>query len=77
MPDEQVIDTRPWERLHELAQAGDAQALGAFIESLPVAETVRAVSRLDADERTRIMGMLPAGISQAEVEEAGEGLVAD
>ena len=44
MPDEEEVDTRPWERLHELLQAGDAQAIGVFIESLAVAEAVRGAS---------------------------------
>ena len=77
MPDEEVIDTRPWERLHELLQAGDAQAVGAFIESLPVAEAVRAVSRLDAEERTRVMGMLTARQAAAVVGASPEAQAQD
>jgi magnesium transporter len=52
------VDARPWDQLHDLAQAGDGRALGAFIETLPTSEAVRGVSRLDSDDRGKMFAML-------------------
>ena len=48
-------DPRPWDSLIDIAKKGDAQELGQYIESLPAAEAVRAISRLDGDEQSKVL----------------------
>src|SRR5688572_11530306 len=52
---DETADLRPWDSLVEIAQSGDAQQLGAFIDSLPAAEAVRAISRLDSEDQSKVL----------------------
>ena len=50
-----VITAEPWERLRELAQRADTQALESYLDSLPPSEAIRALFRLDSDEQQRVL----------------------
>ena len=58
MAEEEVIDSKPWERLIELLPGNDAAAVESYVESLPMAEAVRAVSRLSEEDRIKAMDVL-------------------
>lgn len=58
MTEDQATDTRPWERLQEISQSRDADALRVFVESLPVTEAVRAVSRIDVAQQAEVFSLL-------------------
>lgn len=58
MADEDVTDEKPWQRLEEISHTGDVAAVGEYVDALPTTESVRAVSRLDPEQRSRVMGML-------------------
>jgi magnesium transporter len=47
-----------WVRVRELLEAGDAQALGAFVDALPESDCVHAFDRLSGEERTRTLQLL-------------------
>ncbi|WDQ17995.1 magnesium transporter [Rhodopirellula sp. P2] len=53
-------DWRPWERLGELAEAGDAEALEGFLSSLAANDQALALSRLDEEHHTAVLTLLPA-----------------
>lgn len=55
---ETIIDVRPWERLTELLETGDSEAVSAFLDELPAGESTRAISRLDEDDQTRLFMLL-------------------
>ncbi len=48
----------PWERLRELVAGGKAEPLEEFLDSLPPWEQARAVSRLDDEERSKLLTVL-------------------
>lgn len=52
-------DLHPWERLAALIEAGEAEAVERFVETLPLGEMGRILSRLDEEDRGRLLQMLP------------------
>jgi len=58
-----AADWRPWEQLLDLADAGDADALAAFLSELPREELPHAFSRLAPEERGRVLGLVPAELA--------------
>ncbi len=63
------MSERPWEKINELADAGEAVELEQYIESLSPADTAWAVERLDDDERRKLLAALPAGAAAELIEE--------
>ncbi|MFG0267365.1 MAG: magnesium transporter [Rhodopirellula sp. JB055] len=57
---EPLSDWRPWERLGELAEAGDAEGLRNFLLSLAAHDQALALSRLDEDHHTAVLTLLSA-----------------
>jgi magnesium transporter len=55
---EVVVEERPWDRLRDLALAGDRDALEAILEDLPASEAVRALLRLDPEDQQRLLTTL-------------------
>lgn len=55
-----VDDERPWERLTELIDQGDSEALGEFLSLLSVSQRGLAVSRIEPDQRIRLLESLSA-----------------
>ena len=49
---------KTWEVLAQLAAAGDAKGLEAYVESIGPSETFRAILRLDPEERERVLTTL-------------------
>ena len=56
------VEMDSWERLRELAESGDLQALEGFLTSLAPKDLARAISRLNLEEQSNVISMLtPAG----------------
>lgn len=51
-------DPRPWDALEQFASAGDARQLQQFIDSLAPGESVRALTRANADVQRKVLIML-------------------
>jgi len=51
---------RPWERLGELADAGDSDALVEFVDSLSASDQALALSRLDDAHHKTVLTTMPA-----------------
>ena len=49
---------RPWIRLGELVEKGDAEQLVAFLDSLTPAQTARAIGHLEEDAKNRMLSLL-------------------
>jgi magnesium transporter len=58
-----------WEAIQQLLEEGDAEVLGAFVDSLPVSELLRALSRLAPSERELLLRELPAETAANLIEE--------
>ena len=57
--------TEPWIELRELCRTESPQAIAAFLETLPPIEVARAISRLEADERRRVLTAIdPEGAAE-------------
>jgi len=56
-----VPDERPWERLEELADAGEAEPLSAYLDSLSASDQALALSRTDQAHHQIVMTTLPVG----------------
>lgn len=52
------LDTKPWELIGELLEAGSATGLNNLLEALGPAETALAISRLEHEQRSRLMALL-------------------
>lgn len=50
---------RPWIRLGELVEKGDADELVAYLDTLTPAQTARAIGHLDEQANNRLLGLLP------------------
>ncbi len=48
----------PWEELHEILEARDAERLHDYLEQIGPAETARAISRMDQEYQTRLLLLL-------------------
>ncbi|NQV55604.1 MAG: magnesium transporter [Rhodospirillales bacterium] len=58
---EPVDEADPWDRLLELAEAGDEAELGRFFSSLEPSEAVRAILRLEPDHQEMVLtGLNPS-----------------
>jgi magnesium transporter len=72
--------TEPWEELRRLL-AEDRDGIQPFLASLPLGDTVRAVSRMEEDERQALLTMLPpdeaATILQALPDPQAAGAIGD
>ncbi|SMP51484.1 magnesium transporter [Neorhodopirellula lusitana] len=55
-----IVDERPWEKLTELADLGNAAPLVEFIENLTASDQALALSRLDEEHRKTVLTTLPA-----------------
>lgn len=55
---EPIVEDRPWDRLRDLALAGDRTTLEAMLEDLPASEAVRALLRLDPEDQQRLLTTL-------------------
>ena len=55
---ESIVENRPWDKLRDLAFAGDRTALEAMLEDLPASEAVRALLRLDPEDQRRLLTTL-------------------
>ncbi|MCM2369749.1 magnesium transporter [Aporhodopirellula aestuarii] len=60
---ELLVETldRPWERLEELAEAGDPEPLAAFLDSLSAGDQALALSRTDEAHHQLVLKTLPIG----------------
>jgi len=63
--------------MEELLERGDHRALIAFAEELGVRETARALSRLEAEDRDRVLTLLPPREAADFIEEISEEQAAD
>jgi len=61
-------DARPWERIQELTELGDREALEAAVEELPPGEAARVVSRLESEIQSRLLAILDPEIAAELVE---------
>ena len=52
-------DPRPWETIEQITEAGDAERLEAYIDTLSAGEAARAMARLDEDAQSRVLTTLP------------------
>jgi Mg/Co/Ni transporter MgtE len=55
---EQNEDLQRWEKLRELATAGNTHQLEAYVDSLAPTEVLRAIFRLDPDSRQQVFTTL-------------------
>ncbi len=74
---EAVVEERPWERLRDLALAGDRDALEAMLEELPASEAVRALLRLDTEDQERLLTTLDPADAAELIEEVPDHQAAD
>lgn len=49
---------RPWERLAQLAESGDGEAIERLLDELPGGEVARALSRLSSEQQGRVLAAL-------------------
>src|SRR5262245_21311426 len=58
-------DSRPWERLEQLAATGNSAQIEEYLRSLPAGEAVRAISRLSAENQKKtLMALAPADAAE-------------
>ncbi len=55
---EALIEDRPWEKLRDLARAGDRLNLEAILSELPPSEAVRSLLHLDPEDQKRLLTTL-------------------
>jgi magnesium transporter len=67
----------PWEELRELATTGDTVRIEAYLESLAPSEVVRAIFRLDAGSRERVLTTLSPAEAADLIEEIPDEHAAD
>lgn len=60
----QLESTELWQELDRLINAGDAEALAAFVEALPAGEVGYAVARLDEPKQIQLLEILPAEVAR-------------
>lgn len=64
-----VVYREPWEELETILNAGDTARLQAYLEALSPGETGRVISRLQEEDQTRLLTLLPPGNAAALLEE--------
>jgi len=57
-PDEVAAETRPWETLVALTEAGESGELEEYLETLSPGETARAMARLEEATRTELLTLI-------------------
>ncbi len=72
-----VLSQKPWEALEHLVNAGDAGQIVIFLDQLSPTETARAISRLDAEQQTRLFGLLTPEDAADLIEDISETQAAD
>lgn len=55
---EERPDIEPWVQLAQLIDEGDDDRIDEFLESIPPSETARALSRLEAGQRQKLLSLL-------------------
>jgi magnesium transporter len=73
----ETIDERPWLRLQELAEAGDAEGIERLIGELSPGDTARAFANLSPETRQQVLVLLPRSEAAATLEELPETQAAD
>ncbi len=63
------MSDRPWETMTELARQGSTERLEEFIDSLSAGDTAWALSRLDGDERRRVVAAMTPEAAAGLIEE--------
>lgn len=74
---EQKTETQPWDELRELAAAGNAQQLEAYVDSLAPTEVLRAIFRLDSEARQQVLTTLSPGEAAELIEDIPDEHAAD
>tara|TARA_B100001123_G_scaffold226926_1_gene255357 strand:+ start:1545 stop:2621 length:1077 start_codon:yes stop_codon:yes gene_type:complete len=67
----------PWEELRRLSKSGQNDALETYIETLGTREAIRAIFRLDADERDEVLKTLSPAEAADLIEEIPDEHAAD
>jgi len=65
-------DSRPWERIAELTEVGDREALESAVAELPQGEAARVVSRLPAEDQTQLLKLLDPELAADLIEQIPE-----
>lgn len=74
----EILDEdRPWAVLRNLTLAGDRRALEAFLDDLPPGESVRALFRLNEEERDRLLTTLDSSRAANLLEDVPDEYAAD
>ncbi len=71
------VELHPWERLSELVEAGDANALQQFLESLTPSQAVYAISHLGSDIQQKILTTLTPAEAAELVEDVPDAHAVD
>jgi magnesium transporter len=58
-----------WEAIRQLLDEGDAEVLGAFVDSLAASDLLRALARLSGEDQERLLRELPAETAADLIEE--------
>ncbi|WP_235934735.1 magnesium transporter [Candidatus Laterigemmans baculatus] len=58
MSSQPETDEQPWEMLNELAEAGEAESLEKFLDTLPPGEQAHSLSRLSEDQQCQVFETL-------------------
>ncbi len=75
--EQETLQTKTWEQMEQLVDAGDAAQLQAFVASLPPGETARTLARMDADKQQNLLQLLPAEVAADLVEALSHTQAAD
>ncbi|BCR06211.1 magnesium transporter MgtE [Desulfuromonas versatilis] len=68
---------KPWENLHELVTAGEAEPLLAFLDLMSPTETALAISRLSSEDQSRLLTLLSPADAAEVLEDISETQAAD
>ncbi len=74
---ETTVEERPWDRLRNLALAGDRAALEAMLEELPASEAVRALLGLSPEDQQRLLTTLDPSDAAELIEDVPDHHAAD
>lgn len=76
-PETEAADSKPWNQLRKLTNAGDGPALQAYLEGLEPTATVRALFRLSGDEQEDLVTLLPPDFAAELLEDLPDVQAAD
>lgn len=71
------MSARPWERLEQLIEVGDAARVFAFIDQMSPTETARTISRLDSEDQGRLFQLLTPSDAAEIIEDISDVQAAD